>query len=186
LQFEEARAAEVQKYIRCYRNQGYRMGQGRKSDAIRALAAIPCRGSYLDVSTGRGEMIDIAERMHFQPCMGTEAVEALCDGKRIVHALAHALPFGSGNVDVVTMFDVIEHLLPGDDERACLELRRVAKKHIIVAANNRESNNGKDDLHINKRPYPEWDRLFRQWFAPGKVISLGCRDHVSELWRIDL
>jgi hypothetical protein len=90
------------------------------------------------------------------------------------------------------MLDVIEHLIPGDDERACRELGRVARRHIIVTANNRPSmRHIGEDLHINKRPHEEWDRLFRGWFAPAEVTWLKKMRHdqgtnASAAWRIDL
>lgn len=188
MHIDAARAAEHAKYNRAYgMNPNYRMGEKRMVDAVNDLRALPCRGAYLDVSCGRGEMLVAAEGMGFCPCHGTEIVPALLDGERIVRAEVHDLPFGDRSFDVVTMFDVIEHLIPGDDRAACEEMARVARKHIIITANNRPSfNKAGDDLHINKRPYEEWDRLFREWF-PGAVTWIkGNRAYVSEAWRIDL
>jgi hypothetical protein len=89
---------------------------------------------------------------------------------------------------VVSLFDVIEHLIPGDDELACRELARVAKRHILITANNRPSfNKAGDDLHINKRPYEEWDQLFKSWFHGARVTWIrGHRSYISEAWRVDL
>jgi ubiquinone/menaquinone biosynthesis C-methylase UbiE len=119
---------------------------------------------------------------------GTEVVPALIDGQRVVRAEAHALPFADKSFDVVSLFDVIEHLIPGDDEAVCREMARVSRRHVLITANNKPSfNKAGDDLHINKRPYEEWDRLFRSWF-PGAVhwLTGAPRNHVSEGWRIDL
>lgn len=188
MQIGEIRAAEHAKYGRCYGDlPNYRMGDKRMIDAIRELKAIPARGSYLDVSTGRGEMLGNAEAMGFQAVQGTEIVPLLVDGARVVKAEAHNLPFLDGQFEVVSMFDVIEHLIPGDDELACRELARVASRHVLLTANNRPSVNRQtgDDLHINKRPYQEWDALFREWF-PGTVTWLGNQEYVSEAWRVDL
>lgn len=182
------RLAEHEKYHRAYAlNPNYRMKAARMADAVNDLAALPSRGSYLDVSCGRREMIRAAKKLGFGPRRGTEIVPELIDDKRVVFAEVHELPFVDKSFDVVTMFDVIEHLIPGDDRLACLEMARVARKHIIVTANNKPSfNRAKDDLHINKRPYEEWDRLFREWF-PGTVTWIkGERQYASEGWRIDL
>ena len=182
----EARQSEHEKYDRAYSAENYRMGKARKEDAIRELTALPCRGSYLDVSTGRGEMLVQAAKIGFDPVAGTEIVGDLIDGDRIVRAEVHSLPFANKSFDVVTMFDVIEHLLVGDDGLACAEMARVARSHILISANNRPSfNTSGDDLHINKRPYSEWDAYFRAWF-PGKVIWLGGMNYVSEMWRVEL
>jgi SAM-dependent methyltransferase len=188
----EAREAELAKYRRTYdRQPNYRMKEQRKDDAIADLAALPAtaRQGFLDVSCGRGEMLVEAERLGFDgPVMGTETVAMLLARGRVVFALAHDLPFAHGRFDVVTMFDVIEHLLPGDDKAACAEMRRVGRKHLLITANNKPSfNKAGDDLHINKRPYEEWDALFREWFAGAGVTWIkGPHRYVSETWRVDL
>lgn len=188
MNIDEARAAEHAKYQRTYAAQPkYRMKRERLADAVADLKALPCRGSYLDVSCGRGDMLHHADRLGFSPVRGTEIVPELIDGTRVVRAEVHALPFDGDSFDVVTLFDVIEHLIPGDDAAACREMARVARKHILLTANNRPSfNKAGDDLHINRRSYDEWDRLFREWF-PGAVTWIkGDRAYVSEAWRIDL
>ena len=182
----EARAAEHEKYARCYKLPNYRMGARRMMDAALALEALPSRGSYLDVSTGRGEMLSSAMALGFDPVNGTEVVEALLEPPRVVRAEVHALPFADGGFHTVTMFDVIEHLIPGDDELACRELVRVANKHVIVAANNCRGKDWCGDvLHINIRSYEEWDRLFREWFAPHKVMWVTNEAAFSQIWRVD-
>lgn len=182
-----ARLHEQQKYTAAYEAPNYKMGLRRKADAVRDLSRIPFRGSYLDVSCGKGEMLTEASQMGFKPVQGTEIVPALIDGQRVVRAEVHALPFGDKSYDVASMLDVIEHLIPGDDLLACKELARVASKYILITANNRDSfNHLKQQLHINKRAYPVWDALFRQWFT-GRVTWLhGQRQHVSEAWLIEL
>lgn len=184
----ETRALEHEKYKRAYAVKNYAMGAQRMSDAVRDVAALPCRGSYLDVGCGRAEMLIHASNLGFDVVMGTEIVPDLIDSRRVFYAEVHDLPFSNGSFNVVTMFDVIEHLIPGDDELACKELARVASKHILLTANNRPSfNHAKDDLHINKRCYDEWHQLFVEWFGPHKVMRIkGPRKYVSEGWRIDL
>lgn len=168
--------------------QSYRMGDRRMADAIRHLTALPTRGAYLDVGCGRGEMLGRAAALGFAPVKGTEIVPALLDGERIVRGEVHALPFADKSFDVVTMLDVIEHLIPCDDELACRELARVARAYVLITANNHASfNSAGDDLHIIRRPYDEWDRLITAWFAPARVTWLeGPRRHVSQAWRVDL
>lgn len=185
---DAARLAEHAKYARAYEAPRYHMKKQRRRDAISDLAALPIRGSYLDVSCGRGEMLIQAEALGFSPVRGTEIVSALLDPPRIVYAEAHALPFSDKSFDVATMLDVIEHLIPGDDRLACLELARIARQHIIITANNRPSHNhAGDDLHINKRPYDEWHGRFKKWFRPHRVTWIKAERHCrSEAWRIDL
>ncbi len=183
------REAELGKYVYAYDASKYRMGKARGRDAKRELDSLPMRGSYLDVSCGRGEMLAFAESIGFTTVQGTEIVPKLIDGKRVVQAWVHALPFPDRSFDVVTMHDVIEHLVPGDDELACKELARVAKSYVMLTANNHPSFNRRgDDLHINKRPYAVWDDLFHVWFSPHTVTWLKDpqREYVSEAWRIEI
>lgn len=184
---EAARKVEHEKYNRAYAmNPNYRMGERRMMDAVNDLRAIPARGSYLDVSCGRGEMLQHAKEMGFRAVMGTEIIADLLR-PNVIYSEVHQIRLVTNFAEVVSMFDVIEHLIPGDDELACKELARVASKHVLITANNRPSfNKAGDDLHINKRPYEEWDALFRDWF-PGTVTWVkGERNYVSEAWRIDL
>ena len=133
-------------------------------------------------------MLGVAWELGFAPVFGTEIVPALLKDGKIFYAEVHALPFSDRSFDVVTMIDVIEHLIPGDDELACKELRRIARHHILLSANNRQSyKHIGEELHINRRPYHEWHSLFMAWF-PGTVIEWisGPRQSPSEWWRIDL
>jgi ubiquinone/menaquinone biosynthesis C-methylase UbiE len=180
------RKAEHAKYERAYTESEYGMGERRMADTLSDLKALP-RGSLLDVGCGRGEVLDQAAQMGFAPVHGVEVVQSLTDGKRVVFGEVHALPFSSSAFDVATMFDVIEHLIPGDDELACKELARVARKHVLITANNETSQRAiGEELHINRRAYDEWDALFRRWF-PGSVTRMaGERQHPSQGWRVDL
>jgi ubiquinone/menaquinone biosynthesis C-methylase UbiE len=183
----ERRRAEHEKYEVAYAtNSDYRMGMTRYKNAKDDLSEVPTRGSYLDVSCGRGEMLDVAQRLGFEPCVGTEVVQSLL-GPRVVYGEVHAIPFDDKSFDVVTMFDVIEHLIPGDDKAACLEMARVSRRHILLTANNESSKSMPGvELHINRRPYDEWNRLFREWF-PGRVTWITKhRVAFSETWRVDL
>lgn len=181
-----ARLIEQAKYEKAYALPGYHMGDGRKADAIHDLAQLP-RGSYLDVGCGRGEMLIEASRLGFAPVNGVEVVHALL-GERIIFAEAHRLPFPDQSVDVVSLFDVIEHVPKGDDALICRELARVARRTVLITANNSPSHlpDG-TELHINIRPFDEWERCFREWFAPLRVVRIGGVRHYprSPGWRAD-
>ena len=174
----EAQSAEIAKYYKAYTDPGYRMKDPRKGEAEEILKSLPYRDSYLDVSAGRGQMTDYARSIGFKTVMGTEVVPSLLGGD-ICYALAWDLPFGMKSFEVVSLFDVLEHILPGDDEFVCKELARVASKAILLTANNHPSY-----YHINCRPYEEWHALFTEWFAPG-VVSQVMGRALSKLWRVD-
>ncbi len=182
----EQRRTEAVKYEAAYKLDTYKMGMSRMTDAVHDLREVPSRGSYLDVGCGRGEMLDHAQNLGFEHVQGTEIVHELIDYPRVLRGEVHALPFEDRWFDVVSMFDVIEHLIPGDDYFACMELVRVARKHILLtASNNPSSLPDGTNLHINIRSYEEWNDLFRVWF-PGDVTWIkGQRNLISEGWRID-
>lgn len=139
-------------------------------------------GTLLDVGCGRGEVLNLAERLGMR-ATGAEVVPALIAADpRVVYGEAWALPFPDKHFDHVTMFDVMEHLLAEDSERVCRELQRVARQTVILAVANGSSKLDGVELHINRRPYREWDLDFRRWFT-GDVSWTPTRgESISETW----
>jgi len=176
-----ARQAEIQKYREVYaRHDSYRMHDDRLRPVRAALVGLS--GSLLDVSCGRGELLTAAEQLGFGPVRGTEAVAALCDGERVVEAQIHALPFAPASFDVVTCVDVLEHLLEDDIVPGLLELQRVTKGTLLLAAADYRTQWDGVELHPSARPYPEWERLFKRVLS-GTVIWAG-QTPTSEMWRV--
>lgn len=167
---DQKRQDEAAVYQIEYSNPEYRMGAQRLSDVERLLRLVP-RGSLLDVGTGRGETLEIAHSLEFYPSIGTETVPELLS-KRVFKAYAHDLPYTRQSFDVVTCFDVLEHLIQEDLIPAVKEFARVAKSHIILSASETPSSQwgGGRDLHISKRPADEWEKLFRE-AAPDWTIT---------------
>ena len=87
---DTARLAEIAHYERAYMAPNYRLGDRRRAHIDAHLHRIP-RGSLLDVSTGRGEVLEMARQIGHSPVQGTEAVDSLCDGETVLHALVDAL-----------------------------------------------------------------------------------------------
>ena len=152
---ETLRKIELKKYKICYDNDPtYRMGKGRMIDAKKALSIPPFRGSYLDVGCGRGEMMDYARRdLGFRRVQGTETVEGLMIMGMVTMATVDNLPFNDNEFEVVSMFDVIEHLNWFDVEKGCRELYRVAEKALVITASNVSSIERGMELHITRKPY---------------------------------
>jgi len=183
--FDSARIAEFAKYEVAYRKTGYRPDKRRLGMQAGFIAEAPGRDGYLDVGTGHGDMLDRAERLGFSPVTGTEILPSLLND-RVVYAEAHSLPFDDDSFDVSTAFEVIEHLLPDDDKALCHELSRVTRQRVIIGANNGSSfaEDG-SDLHPNRRPFEEWDSLFKEWFLGWHVEMLEERPlKHTRVWRM--
>jgi len=184
MDIENERLRELEKYVHAYKHANYRMGDRRKVSAQELLQASPSRDSYLDIGCGRGEMLDYAHALGFQFIEGTEVVPELIARDRVRFAMAHELPYGPNEFEVVTCLDVLEHLVPEDTVPVLREINRVAGVQIILTANNKPSKSLGVELHVNKRPYDEWDRLIREHIS-GTVRWVGRGTNISETWVID-
>ena len=170
-------------YPDAYKSEQYGMGLARKSWAQAMLDNVP-RGTLFDVGCGRGEMIEYANIIGFH-AEGCETVPELIGGP-VQYGLAHELPADTNGFDIVTMFDVMEHLTEDDCFAAIEEITRVARKHILLSISNRPSIVNGIDIHITKKPYSEWDAILRD-MMPGTVrwyTNTSCQ--ICDMWRIDI
>lgn len=153
------RIEEAGVYVGEYTNPSYRMGQQRQDDVQRILKSLK-PGSLLDVGTGRGETLDFAAGLGFWSLTGTETVPSLLSEK-VVHAYSVDLPFPDKSYDIVTCFDVMEHLIEEDLVPTIKEFCRVAKSRILLSCSEISSSQwgGGRDLHISKRSAYAWMSL---------------------------
>ena len=174
------RDAEIAKYAVAYQNEIYRMSDGLRFALQKALESVE-KGSYLDIGAGRGESLALAGLMGFAPTRGTEVVPYLLSDS-ITYAEAHALPFKDGEFDVVSCLDVLEHLDPPDTIPALREMRRVAKRAVIVSAADYSAVWAGVELHVNRREYGGWRALVTEHIGRPKIeMATGS----SLLWVID-
>lgn len=168
------RDVELAKYERAYQDSDYKMSKKRLVPSVEALAQAPS-GSYLDLGCGRGEMLREAEALGFSPCIGVDPVPAL----KHLRARVTQLPFADASFDVVSLFDVIEHLPIGDEVLALREANRVARSAFVISANNLPSKLDGMDLHINIRSYAEWAQLIQEcWNGEMALVHTG----FSPIW----
>lgn len=177
------RERELAKYADAYMQPDYGMTMERAKGITVLLSQIPHTGSYLDVSTGRGESLSIAKQLGFGTVQGTETVDALC-GPEVVHAVLPELPFADKSFDTVSLIEVIEHLTPEDIVPALNELTRLARYHILISAAVYEHWMGGVNLHPSAQSVGSWEHIFRQVWGDKfyRVGSLGS----SPCWRVDL
>lgn len=166
------RQTEFDKYDRCYRVPTYKISDlrlGETNEQLQWCYDQGCR-TYLDVACGRAETLRDAEAIGFHTVQGTEVVEYLIGAPRVVYAECHALPFGTNAFHCVSLLDVLEHLLDGDEELAVKEVFRVASKCALLTTNDRPVVRNGDNLHINLHPLDWWTEKIDEW-APSGVTT---------------
>ncbi len=167
------RQLEFDKYDRCYRVPTYKISDLRLGETVEQLKWCYEKGcrTYLDVACGRAETLRDALAEGFTTVQGTEVVEYLLDGGRVIYAECHALPFNDNQFDCVSLLDVLEHLLDGDEELAVKEVFRVASKCVLLTTNDRPVVRNGDNLHINLHPLDWWEEKFEEWAPPGVTVE---------------
>lgn len=176
------RERELAKYVEAYQHDDYGMTQER-ANGLREIVSALKGESYLDVSTGRGELLEIASECGFAVVRGTETVLALCN-ERVTQAILPNIPHPDHSFDVVSLIEVIEHLLPDDLVPALHELTRIARRHIVISAAVYPHWYGGVNLHPSARSEEEWRALFASVWGERvkRVRNLG----LSPCWRVDL
>lgn len=184
----EADQAEIDKYQMVYERSGHNYGlkAHRERHYTHLLSTLDHRGSYLDVGCGHGDMLRIAKSLGFGPCRGTEVVDSLTRPANVDHAVAWEMPYEDNSFELVTLFDVIEHILPSKAAATCLELERVAAGTVIVAPANHSSVWYGQELHVNRRPFQEWDAFFREVFSGAVKRIDPPAQNLNPVWSIRL
>ena len=185
------RQAEIDKYdpsdgCGAYSLHDYRMTDVLKDRLEKLLDSGLYTESYLDVSCGRGESLELAKRLGHGPVVGTEAVPMLCNAPNKVHAVLPTLPFGDKVFGIVSCLDVMEHLIADDWEASIKELGRVCKGRLLLSISNVEDKTGAllgTELHISRFPYDKIDGWLREWLPDFTVVwrSALSMDH-AEVW----
>lgn len=119
----------------------------------------------LDIGCGEGHYIRDAFEEHIDAYGIDISIDALNNAlpevkHRISFGSISEIPFDDKEFDVITAFDIIEHIHPKDTIKAIAEIRRVLKCHgtaIMTTPNPSYFNDWAFDLtHINVRPPKFW------------------------------
>lgn len=125
---------------------------------------------WLDIGCGLGYFVKEAVEEGVD-CYGIDiseyAVKNAIIKDRIKLGSITNIPFGDETFDVVSAFDVIEHIHPKDTEKAFSEIYRVLKKggYLIMTTPN-PCHIGdwiRDDTHINVRPPKFWNEMLKKF-----------------------
>jgi ubiquinone/menaquinone biosynthesis C-methylase UbiE len=98
-------------------------------------------------------------------------------------AWAHDLPFEADEFDVVTAFDVLEHLTTPDVPLALSEMWRVCRHRAVfsICYEPTRLTVGGESLHPTCKPPPWWADQIERAFSAKPVIA-GTRGRVGHYW----
>ena len=148
-----------EEFLRCYRELDCRATDrptdlNRKSISRMLEIMDPGAGSLLDVACGRGEWLRIVKEKKGLEVTGCDVFEKpLTDGYHYVQGNIESLPFADRSFDIVTCNHTLEHLR--DLDQAISELKRVAKKQIIIVTPRQRYFYYTMDLHLHFFPLRE-------------------------------
>lgn len=184
---KSSRESELAKYTNLYDHDDYGMTEDRVKAVVKAIGPDEGETSLLDVGTGRGETLKIARALGYTDVTGTETVEKLL-ADDVIYAALPKLPFPDKYVDVVTSFEVMEHLWPFDVEVSLVEMARVARKRIIVSCCTLPHIMGGINLHPSARMDTEWVETIQRALPSAKVEYIGDASNcgVSPIFEIRL
>ena len=157
-----SRQAEIAKYVRCFQDPNYKMGEARRKewrDYLQGIMGYRFK-SLCDVGTGRGEALEMAFQAGYTIVRGYDVVPYLCKGHiRQIDGI-HNLPDPDNTYDVVSCQDVLEHIEEADVADGLAELIRIARCRVYLSIAWFSSTwRGMDgeELHITRHPTDWWE-----------------------------
>jgi hypothetical protein len=125
----------------------------------------------LDVGTGDGDRI-CNLRANGYKALGCEVNESRVDNDLVVFGDMHKLPFEDKSFDVVMSFDVLEHSSEESVRIALGEMKRVArKKLILVATPNSDIMFYEDPTHKVSWSTNQWIRELREFGSISRIVG---------------
>jgi len=129
--------------------------------------------SILDVGCGKDNLFctNIVKELdkfgiehNINNCFGCDFVKF----KTLIYADANDLPFDDNEFDIITSFDMLEHILPEDVDNVLNEIFRVAKKGICVSISYRQVKSG---LHRTIQPKEWWIEKLSKYGKVGQYLK---------------
>ncbi len=154
--------SELEKYQGIYSSPEKFPRYGHTNHGARALSLLRKwnPASLVDVGCGYNEFV-LAARAQ-SPALTATGVDFACPGADL-QADITALPFTTKSVDVVTAFDVMEHVTPEQVDAALAEMARISARFIFSISYQASVNKWRGEtLHPTVRPEAWWiTRLVR-------------------------
>lgn len=123
----------------------------------------------LDVGTAKGFLPYALSELGVEACGIDVSEYAISNAKGDVRlGAAQDIEHPTNGVDVVTAFDVMEHISEKEVPKVCNELLRVAKKYVVVRVPTKDEKGDLDAYHETIKPREWWEEQFAK--QGGKVI----------------
>lgn len=118
---------ELEKYKKIYSNDEYSFyGHTNHGSEAYELISVMCPESIVDVGCGHNEFC-----IYFsQNEVKSVGVDFACPSSNVI-ADAVNLPFKNKSFDILTSFDMLEHLLPKDISSVLDEFKRISKRYVF-------------------------------------------------------
>ena len=177
---KDAESHEREKYEGIYASSERYSRYGHSNHGSRALPMVQkwTPASLVDIGCGWNEFC--RELRAAQPTINAVGVDFACPGSDVT-ADATELPFADKEFDVLTAFDVLEHLLPEQVNAALAEFARVSRRFIFSIAYQPSVTKWKgENLHPTVRGETWW--ILRILSAGGCSIEKRGR-YITGLWQ---
>lgn len=127
--------------------------------------------TVLDVGTAKGFLPYALSELGVES-YGIDVSEyAITNAKGDVRfGTAQDIEHPTNGVDIVTAFDVMEHISEKEVPKVCSELLRVVKKYVVVRVPTKEEKGDLDAYHETIKPKEWWEKQFAK--QGGKIVPI--------------
>lgn len=128
--------------------------------------------SVLDIGCGRGQFIELMIKQN-KKAFGCDISQVLINKLHLPGAILRwgsmsEIPF-QNSFDLVTAFDVLEHIPEAEIEMSLVELNRVTKKDAIVSLAWHTDKKWNMDLHVTIKNENWWNTKLKKFFNVHRI-----------------